>query len=253
MELAAASIQQKLWHEMRTDLARYSPEVAANDRLMCCCCFRPLKQDDFDLEHIIPESALADDPPEVKTLFTVNERSKNVLLCKKPLTVKGRSFHSKGCNNWKGKFFDPCLRRIMNGTALSENVHRRFDSQHSVAIMVLAYLALVHRFGYQVALTPGGVLMRRQFFSPINIRAELSGWPWGIVLSGTPMRYDPKHLDIWTNPFSFTPETNRCMITIRHIATFVPLSRDPRTPIAHQLKYTPERFNMKPNFRTAFD
>ena len=253
MNLAAPALHEKLWHTLRGDLVRYAPQIADDDRLMCCCCGRFLPKSDFDLEHIIPQAAVADDPPEVRQLFTVNERSKNLLLCKRKLTVKGISVHPKGCNNWKGKFFDTRIREVMNGSAMGKDNHRPFSSQHSAAMMVLAYLALVHRYGYQIALTPSGLLMRRQFFSPGQLLSELSGWPWGAMLSGQPFSYDQRNLNIWTTPFSFTLKPGHCIICIRHVSMFVPLSRNPEVPIVSHIKIAPDRFTFKPNFRTAFE
>jgi hypothetical protein len=251
--LGDASIEQKLWHQMRADLARYIPQIGDRDVLMCCCCGRFLPQSDFDLEHIIPQSAVADDPLEVKQLFTVNERSKNLLLCKKPLQIKGTPLHRHGCNNWKGKHFDQRIREMMNGTLIAGNSHKSWDSRHNVAIMSLAYLALISRYGYQIALTPSGVLMRRQFFSPARVRPELAEWPWGVILTGEPFAYTQSNQAIWDNPFGFTPKEGKCVVAIRHLATYVPVSRNPNTPIASHVKYVPDRFTIKPNFRTIFD
>ena len=61
-DLYTASIKEKLWHEMRDDLARFVPEVSQNKLLMCCACGRFLTQDFFDLEHLIPQQALKRDP-----------------------------------------------------------------------------------------------------------------------------------------------------------------------------------------------
>lgn len=36
-DLFAASIRDKLWHEMRHDLATFVPEIAANQLLMVLC------------------------------------------------------------------------------------------------------------------------------------------------------------------------------------------------------------------------
>lgn len=252
MDLAAPALHEKLWHTLRADLVRYAPQIAHDDRLMCCCCGRFLPKTDFDLEHIIPQAAVSDDPPEIRQLFTVNERSKNILLCKRPLRVRGATIHPKGCNNWKGKFFDPRIREVMNGRALKESNHRPFSGQHSAAMMSLAYLALVYRYGYQIALTPSGLLMRRQFFFPGQLLRELSDWPWGAMLSGQPFSYDPLNLRIWTDPFRFALEPGRCIICIRHVSMIVPLSRNPEVPIASRIKFAPERFTLKPNFQTVF-
>jgi hypothetical protein len=64
--LMSASIKERLWHKMRSDLAQFVPAVAANNLLMCCACGRFLPQDDFDLEHLIPQQALKLDPSAVR-------------------------------------------------------------------------------------------------------------------------------------------------------------------------------------------
>ena len=93
MDLLAASIKENLWHKLRQDLQSYIPEISQTDRLMCCVCGRFLPYDDFSLEHIIPQQALADDPREIKANpeTTVNARSGVILLCRKRLLIKGQS------------------------------------------------------------------------------------------------------------------------------------------------------------------
>jgi hypothetical protein len=50
-DLMAPSIKERLWHKMRADLARFVPETADNNLLMCCACGRFLPQEHFGLEH----------------------------------------------------------------------------------------------------------------------------------------------------------------------------------------------------------
>jgi hypothetical protein len=165
MDLLTASIKEELWHKMRQDLAGYAPEVSDSNQLMCCACGRFLPPEHYSLEHIIPRQALADDPQPVKDKVTANERSGNLLLCTKPLRIKEKTVYENGCNSWKGRFFDRPLRELLNGRAIAFP-RTRFTMQYSIAMTCVAYLAMVFEFGYQVALTPSGLLMRRQFFVP---------------------------------------------------------------------------------------
>src|SRR5262245_38490383 len=106
-QVMTASIRDQLWHEMRGDLAKFG-DVSDNQLLMCCACLRFLPQESFDLDHLIPQQALKQDPVVVRTNPTTpaNIRAGNLLLCKEPLKVKGRVFHGNGCNSWKGRHYD---------------------------------------------------------------------------------------------------------------------------------------------------
>lgn len=66
-DVLTASIKDKLWHKMRQDLASFVPEIASNKLLMCCACGRFLPREWFDLEHLIPQQALKQDPDVVRT------------------------------------------------------------------------------------------------------------------------------------------------------------------------------------------
>src|SRR5690242_6700352 len=96
---------------MRDDLGKYVPEIAQNQLLMCCTCGRFLPQECFDLEHIVPQQALKLDPQSVQTnpATPKNIRAGNLLLCKKPLRVKGAYVFKNGCNSWKGRSYDRLL------------------------------------------------------------------------------------------------------------------------------------------------
>ena len=143
MDVDAASLKEILWHRMRSDLARYFPAVLQSDTLMCCTCARFLKFEDFTIEHIIPRQSLADDPKEVRSAITANQRSGNLLLCNKALKIKGRQFYPKGCNSYKGKFYDPRLREVFNRAAFDPATRiNKFDSRHHIATTCAGYLAI---------------------------------------------------------------------------------------------------------------
>jgi hypothetical protein len=59
VELMMPSLKERLWHNMRRDLANYVPETNGNRLLMCCACGRFLPQDSFDFEHIVPHCPTA--------------------------------------------------------------------------------------------------------------------------------------------------------------------------------------------------
>src|ERR1700761_1180435 len=100
---------------MRGDLARFVPEIARDQLLMCCACERFLAQEFFDLEHLIPQRSLKLDPVAVQSNPNTpkNVRSGNLLLCKKPLLVKGHKVFNNGCNSWKGRFYDKAIAEFV--------------------------------------------------------------------------------------------------------------------------------------------
>ena len=109
------SIKDNLWHNMRDNLINFYPAIASDRLLMCCCCGRFLPFDAFSLEHLIPKQAVKQDPVQVRnnTATPVNIRAGNLLLCQKPLKIKGHVVWEKGCNSWKGKHYDHAIRDLV--------------------------------------------------------------------------------------------------------------------------------------------
>lgn len=249
-DLMTVSIEDKLWHKMRGDLARYAPEIAGNRLLMCCACGRLLPRESFDLEHLIPQQALKQDPDAVRgnPVTPANVRAGNLLLCKKPLVHKGKRLFGNGCNGWKGRFYDTHIKELLSGSALEPG--GQLADRHIIAALALGYLAMVAEFGYVIALMPSGLLMREQFFSPNKFNRSLAG-RHRMVLGG-PM---PKSPDarIWTSPFSFSFENGACTFGARSFAMLLPVSRDPREPLARHLRFAPSKFKLRPDFTTVFD
>lgn len=181
-DLLTASIREKLWHSMRNDLAKFIPEIATNKLLMCCTCGRFLPQTDFDLEHLIPRQALKLDADEIRAHpdTPVNVRAGNLLLCKKPLTLRGTTVYKNGCNSWKGRFYDKRIADLVSGKVLGSDVP--ITNVHIIAALSLAYLAMVAEFGYIVASMKSGLLLREQFFNPykyhrdLGARHKIAGW-----------------------------------------------------------------------------
>jgi hypothetical protein len=255
MDLLAASIKENLWHKLRQDLKfYYTPQISGNDRLMCCTCGRFLPYEDFNLEHIIPQQALADDPREIKSNpeTTANARSGNILLCSKPLLIKGRNVYKNGCNSWKGRFYDSRLRELLNGHILSHK-YKKVSNQHIIAAACSAYLAMVLEFGYQVALTPNGLLMRQQFFLPYKFHRDMPLRSQIILAAPPPISYDESDLRLWSHPFTFTIKGNSCYVGFRTMSLVIPISRDPRSPISKSILIAPSKYTLRPDFQTVFD
>lgn len=200
MDLLAASIKENLWHKLRHDLKSYIPQISENDLLMCCTCGRFLPYKDFNLEHIIPRQALADDPREIKSNpeTTANARSGNILLCSKRLLIKGRKVYDNGCNSWKGRVYDSLIIELLNGRIL-DHKYKKISNQHIIAAACSAYLAMVLEFGYQVALTPSGLLMRQQFFLPSKFHRDMPVRSQ-MVLAAPPLQYDESDLRFLVTP-----------------------------------------------------
>jgi hypothetical protein len=251
-DLMTASIKEQLWHSMRLDLGRFIPELQNNQLLMCCCCGRFLGQEFFDLEHLIPRQALRNDPSAVRSNPATpnNVRSGNLLLCKKPLLYRGSKLYDNGCNSWKGRFYDKPITDILAGRLqLSKITDPRVRNAHLIGGLVLAYLAMVARFGYAISLMPSGLLLREQFFRPNKFHPRLDA-RHQMILTGEP--FTGTDTEIWRNPFAFAFEQGACIVTIRHFAIAVPVSRDPFAPIAQHLRIVPEKYKLRPNFQTSF-
>jgi hypothetical protein len=253
MELMASSIKEQLWHRMRQDLQTYVPQVAENDLLMCCACGRFLPYEDFSLEHIIPRRALAEDPKELKSdpRTSVNARSGNILLCRKPLSVKGHRVYGNGCNSWKGRFYDGRIRELLSGKLLDAS-SKKASNQHIIAALCSAYIAMVREFGYSCVLTSSGSLMRQQFFLPARFHPKMPV-RCQMMLTGSAPKYVNDQVDIWLEPFGFTIDDNSCYVRFRNFVLILPLSRDPRIPVASPRLFTPPKYKLRPDFQTLFD
>lgn len=244
------SLKDQLWQKMQADLARFIPDVVERNRLMCCACGRFLPPEDFDVDHMISQRAVKCDPAEVRNnpATPVNVRAGTILLCTRPLHYRGTRFYNNGCNSWKGKNFDGPTSRIFTGHV---NKHRNKHGEKALIIggLALAYLAMVAEFGYVVALMQSGLALREQFFNPNRFRSGL-GTKYNAIFFGSP-HTDPDD-SIWAHPFRFEIEDQSCLVTVRNFVIFLPISRDPRDPVAHHLKIIPQRYAFRPNFETWF-
>jgi hypothetical protein len=245
----APSIKEPLWHKMREDLARFVPETAENELLMCCACGRFLPKEYFDLEHLVPQQALRADPVELRTNPATpnNVRSDNLLLCKKPLLYKNSPIYNNGCNSWKGPFYDKPISDIFSGRTIAPG--SQISNAHIIGGLMLGYLAMVAECGYIVTLMQSGLLLREQFFNPYKFRPSL-GTRYKVLLVGAP--FTEMNEGVWSKPFSFSFERGACLVTARNYGITVPVSQDPFAPIAQHLKIVPSRFKLRPDLRTAF-
>jgi hypothetical protein len=249
-DVLTASSREKLWHKMRQDLCTYVPEIAGNQLLMCCTCGRFLPQEHFDLDHLIPQQALKHDPDAVRADPTTpaNTRAGNLLLCKKPLNIKGDIVYRNGCNSWKGKFFDRFINELISAKVL--NAKDCMDT-HIIAALTLCYLAIVEEFGYIISLMPSGLVLREQFFRPHKFHHQLPLYS-SMFLAGDTIT--ASHAPVWARPFSFDfPRPGVCTVGARNFARMLPVSNDPREPIARHLRIAPAKYNLRPNFRTVFE
>lgn len=248
MNIDAPGIKDVLWHKMRADLISYVPEAEASQLLMCPACGRLLPADDFSLEHIIPQQAVAEDPAIVRQEIFKNTRSGLTLLCRRPLTIKGSK---GGCNSWKGTHFDNALRQVVSGS-LTRKQDDRVRDRHCIAVMSAAYLAMFAKFGYKIVLMDSGALLRRQFFLPDHCHAFMPGES-RVMLSDQPPAYAPG-ADFWRTPFRFVFEKpGFTRAEVRNTTAFVPTSLDPRLPLVQTAFIVPSKYKLRPNFETAFN
>jgi hypothetical protein len=245
-DILQASTKEMLWHTLRQSLAAIYPETNDNDLLMCCGCGRFLSFDAFSIEHILPKQFVSDDPEQVRqdADMPVSTRSGLTLLCKQRLLVKERVI-GNGCNGWKGRFYDGCLKAALRGRLETAP----FSEQHLVALQCAAYLALVREFGYAAAATSAGAMLRRQFFNPRSFVRDMP-FTSQMALAAPPPAYDAGLRDHWAKPFTiaFDQSPKSCVVTFRSAAMRVPISRDPRLPVATKLKIVPPRFLLRPDF-----
>jgi hypothetical protein len=245
------SKKETLWHSLRADLLHYAPDLHDRNLLMCCCCGRFLPFEDFSLEHIVPKQALAEDTDEVKKNLSVSQRSAMTLLCNKTLVLKGRkALYDSGCNSWKGRFYDKRIRSAVNGHIFTP---RAITEPHIIALSCMAYLALVREYGYQIALTETGILMREQFFSPFRYVKRMPLMCRAVLGSDKPPSFEEADIDFWRTPFKFDLDESSCIVVFRNFGIRLPLSRDPRIPIARHLAIRPQRYALRPDFSTAFE
>lgn len=249
-EIDLPGLKDRLWHNMQQDLARFVPEILERNRLMCCACGRFLPPEDFSIEHIIPQQTVKQDPQEVRSdpATPVNVRSGNILLCTKPLHYKNSRLHNNGCNSWKGKHFDSALTDILTGR-IPRYQNKKAQNAHIIGGLAAAYLAMVAEYGYIVALMQSGLVAREQFFNPNRFHKGLMAKSQ-MILTGQP--HTAIDDAVWSRPFQFEFDAQSCLVTVRNFVVYLPISQDPRLPIARHLKYVPQKYTFRPNFATVF-
>ena len=254
MEILNPALKDRLWHKMRADLAQYVPHDMPADRLLCPACARWLPYEKFSIEHVIPQQALADDPPEIKAKLTTNQRTPITLLSTAPLKIKvkgedvPRDAYGGGCNSWKGKVFDSYIRPVLNRRVITGKA--QISQRSTIALLAAAHLAMVERFGYQPALTESGLLLRQQFFSPGHYVLGMPIMSQAVLMGDVPPP-TAENLPYWRGP-SFRFGDGRCYVGFRNVSLMLPCSRDPNIPIASSLRFQPSKYILRPDLRTAF-
>jgi hypothetical protein len=253
-EIDMPSLKERLWQKMQGDLAQFIPEITERNRLMCCACGRFLSPEDFDVDHMIPRQTIKCDPEDVRNNpeTPANVRAGNILLCTKPLHYRNSRIHNNGCNSWKGKYYDGPMTEIFTGKA-SKHPNKHTRNAHIIGGLMLAYLAMVAEFGYIVALMRSGLLLREQFFNPTRFHKALRT-RFQVIFTGQPVfaGQPPVAVDhpVWARPFTFKFEDQACRSTVRNFVVSLPVSQNPTAPIAHHLRFVPQRYAFRPNFQT---
>lgn len=243
-----ADTKMKLWTSLRSDLVKIAPWFADTDTLLCPVCCRQLKYNNFSVEHVIPQQALANDPEDVRALITKNERSGLTLLCSEPFIMRGKPVRGNGCNGWKGKHFDQSIRTLLKAGSLPEP----FTDRHIIALLMVGYLGLFRRFGYRVALTQSGLIFRNQFFNPHRFTPTLPLRSQMLLKGDGLSQYDASAHNYWSVPVSIEVKGNVAYVVIRNYSVILTLSEDPTVPIPHTLAYVPPRYRFRPNLTVAF-
>ncbi|WJR66400.1 hypothetical protein QTA58_19605 [Neorhizobium sp. CSC1952] len=238
-----------LWHRLRTDLKSLVPRFDNDDLLLCPTCCRPLGFDEFSVEHIVPKQALRCDPANVRQAIPQNERSGLTLLCQKPLVIKGKRVPGHGCNSWKGKHFDPSLRELLG----ADFQKARINTRHQVSLYSAGYLALFRQFGYQISLSPAGLLSRRQFFFPNTFLPDVPLNCQMILAGERRSEFNEDEKAYWCEPFNIKIDDQTALVVLRNMGFRVPISRDPTQPLARILPYLPSKFKFRPDLTTVFE
>src|SRR5438132_7418318 len=112
---------------------------------------------------------------------------------------------------------------------------------------------MVAEFGYVVVLTRSGLLMGEQFFRPYKFHPALP-LRSQMLLGGGGMPVTSPEAPMWAKPFSFGfQRPGVCIVVARNFGIMVPISRDPREPVATHLQIIPAKYKLRPDFRTVFD
>ena len=124
--------------------------------------------------------------------------------------------------------------------------------EHTTAMFAVGFLALVQTYGFQPALMSSGLIMRKQFFNPHGFIDKV---PWNCQMLLMADDYIPpvEDTEYWERPFRFALEGGACTFVVRNISIRLPVSRDPRIPVANHVRFAPKRYTFAPNFYTIFE
>lgn len=243
------NLKELLWQKNRADLVQYVPDCP-DDQILCPTCCRFLKYDEFSIEHIVPQQALEDDDASVKEKLTKNERGVVTLLCNKPLLINGKNMYKNGCNSWKGRHYDKFLRDIFNAKVVSA---KQATTRHQISLLMVSFIAMFEKFGYQVALTQSASVMREQFFNPDKFVRGVPPKSQMILLGSPQGEFKEDIRSYWVPPFKFKFDPGFCAVVTRNAVLYVPVSRNPEIPLAKVLPFAPSKYKFRPDFKTVFD
>ncbi len=111
---------------------------------------------------------------------------------------------------------------------------------------------MVAEFGYRVVLMPSGLLLRRQFFDPHRLLQELPSISQ-MIMGGSADRM-AHDASVWAAPFSFSfQQPGVRFVVMRNFGMAIPVTQDPRLPIARRLRFAPAKYTLRPDFTAVFD
>jgi hypothetical protein len=96
--------------------------------------------------------------------------------------------------------------------------------------------------------------MRNQFFSPNRFLKQVPLRSQMVLKGDAPAEYTALNDTYWRDPFKIVPHDPFGMVMVmRNASIYLPISRNPDTPIARTLPYAPPKYCLLPDLRTAFD
>lgn len=131
---------------------------------------------------------------------------------------------------------------------------KNYTQRYIIALLSAGYLALFQKYGYQIALSQAGLIMRQQFFSPDRFVKNMPVKSQFVFKTDAPPQYNETSDPYWSEPFTFTiDEESSVMMVVRNASMSLPISRNPETPFVRRLVYVPPRYTFRPDLRTAFN
>ena len=211
--------EARIFHGMWGDLMRLGRLPSAYG-ILCPLCLKPKSHDELTLEHIIPKSALAYDPPILRKLHSVNNRSGLTHLC-------------SACNRIKGKWYDPIIVKMFKKPEFQPSP--REENKELKARRTLAYLGAFRELGYSYILTSKLNAVRLDFLHPS--RPPTSSGLY-FISAGVYRHFPHAYFDGWCDTYDGNgnrtnsvfachsdPTSDTVQIRVRHITVMLPVER----------------------------